>query len=99
MKARRIIDKQFQERIRNEVKEEFTRQSNDMAQRVFKLFCVALHQEFGFGKYRLSRLLQAVNKLSTEREQDEIFWTHVDRIVIEYIGLDFPREDYDKMDE
>lgn len=99
MKARRTIDKQFQQRIRDEVEAEFQKQSNDMAQRVFKLFCVALHQTFGFGKYRLSRQLQAVNELSTEREQDEIFWTHVDRIVIEYIGLDFPREDYDKMDE
>lgn len=78
MKARRRVDPKMQERIKNEVKEEFTRQSNDMAQRVFKLFCVALHQTFGFGKYRLSRLLQAVNELSNEREQDEIFWTHVD---------------------
>ena len=99
MKARRTVDKKFQERIRNEVKEQFHKQSNDMAQRFFKLFCVCLNQEFGFGKYRLSKLIQAVNDVSTEREQDEIFWAHIDRIVIEYIGLDFKKEDYERMDE
>lgn len=99
MKARRTVDKKYQERIRNEVEAEFHRQSNDMALRFFKLFCVCLNQEFGFGKHRLSKLIQAVNDISTEREQDEIFWAHIDRIVIEYIGLDFKREDYDKMDE
>lgn len=99
MKARRTIDKKYQERIRNEVEAEFHKQSNDMAQRFFKLFCVCLNQEFGFGKYRLSRLLQAINNLSGERERDEIFWSHIDRIVIEQIGLDFNREDYERMDE
>lgn len=43
MKARRTIDKKMQERIREEVKEEFQKQSNNMTRRVFKLFCVALH--------------------------------------------------------
>ena len=99
MKARRSIDKKYQERIRNEVEAEFQKQSKDMANRFFKLFCVCLNQEFGFGKYRLSRVLQAVNNLSAEREQDEIFWSHIDRIVIEQIGLDFVKEDYDRMDE
>ena len=101
MKARRSIDKKYQERIRNEVEAEFQKQSKDMANRFFKLFCVALHREpkFRFGKYRLSRVLQVVNDMCVEAEKDEIFWYHVDRIVIEEIGLDFVKEDYDRMDE
>lgn len=97
MKARRTVDKKMQERIRNEVKEEFTRQSNNMTRRHFKLFCVALNQEFGFGKDRLMRLIGKVEEIGTEREQDEVFWSHIDRYV-KHLGLDFPDEDYDRMD-
>ena len=85
--------------IREGVEEEFQRQSNDMARRIFKLFCVMLNQEFGFGKERLCRLIQSVEDISAQREQDEVFWAHVDRVVNEQIGMDFPPEDYDKMDD
>ncbi len=85
--------------IRAGVTEEFQRQSNDMTRRVFKLFCAALNQDFGFGKKRLARLIQAVEDIGTEREQDEVFWAHVDRVVNEQIGMSFEPEDYDKMDK
>lgn len=98
MKARRTVDKKFQERIRDEVKKEFEKQSNDMTCRNFKLICVALNQTFGFGKDRLMRLIQAVEDIGREREQDEVFWSHIDQFVIGQLGLAFKEEDYEKMD-
>ena len=51
MKARyNKISNSFRKDIRAKVEEEFKKQSNDMTLRHFKLFCVSLHQEFGFGK-------------------------------------------------
>ena len=98
MKARyNRVSKSFRKEIRAEVAEHFKEQSNDMTRRVFKLFCVSLHQEFGFGKDRLNRLIAKVEEISTEREQDEVFWSHVDRYC-KSIGLDFPDEDYERMD-
>lgn len=97
MKARRTIDKKMHERIREEVKEEFQKQSNNMTRRVFKLFCVALHQEFGFGKDRLNRTIAKVEEIGGEREQDEVFWAHIDKYITS-LGLDFPEEDYERMD-
>lgn len=97
MKARRTVDKKFQERIRNEVEEEFKRQSGAMTWRIIKIFCIALHQEFGFGKDRLMRMIAKLEEIGIEREQDEVFWAHVDRYN-KHLGLDFPEEDYDRMD-
>lgn len=69
-----------------------------MTRRVFKLFCVALHNEFGFGLQRLSKLLLAVSKQIEKSKSDEVFWYHIDR-ELKAIGLDFPNENYEVMDE
>ena len=98
MKARRRVDPKMQERIRNEVVEHFKEQSNEMTRRIMKIFCVALNQEYGFGKDRLMKLIAKVEELSTEREQDEVFWSHVDRYVNEHIGMAFDEENYERMD-
>lgn len=97
MKAIRTVDKQMQQRIRASVKEEFERQSNEMTRRLFKMACVTLHQEYGFGKDRLNRFIDALEKIATEREQDEVFWAHVDRYC-KVLGLEFANEDYERMD-
>jgi hypothetical protein len=97
MKARIGIDKKTKQKISQEVKAEYGRQGRELSRRHIKLFCVALNEEFGFGKKRLLRLIQRYGDLGAERKEDEIFWSHIDRY-IEQIGLDFPREDYEVMD-
>ena len=97
MKARVTLDKKTKERINLEVKAEYDRQGQDLSRRHIKLFCVALNEEFGFGKDRLLRLIQKYGDLGAERKDDEIFWSHIDRY-LERIGLDFPKEDYEVMD-
>ena len=97
MKARVSIDKKTRQRINDEVKAEFDRQGQELSRGHIKLFCVALNQEFGFGKKRLLRLVQAYGDLGAERKDDEVFWSHIDR-KLEQMGLDFPKENYETMD-
>jgi hypothetical protein len=60
--------------------------------RFFKLMCVSLNEDFGFGEKRLMRLITRISAVSAEHEHDEVYWTHVDRR-IEQLGLEFSKED------
>ncbi len=92
------VSKSFRKEIRAKVEEEFKEQSNNMTRRIMKIFCIALNREFGFGKDRLMRPIAKVEEIGNERDQDEVFWAHVDRIVNEEIGMVWDEEDYDRMD-
>lgn len=99
MKARyNKVSKNFQKQIRNEVAEHFKEQSNDMTRRCLKLFCVASHMAHGHAKKRLMRTIDMVEEISRERDMDEVFWSHIDQYN-KSLGLDFPDEDYDRMDD
>ena len=50
--------------------------------------CVSLHLEFGFGKSRLGRFLMKMNGLMG----DELLWWHIDKLLIDQVGLEFERE-------
>lgn len=67
----RISNKQMAA-IRKEVAKELERQERSNIRRVFKLLCAALHEEYGFGKIRCSRILQRVSNLAAEHENDEV---------------------------
>ena len=81
-----------------ELQKEFKAQSNDLTRRLFKIFCCALHEEFSFGKERCERLILKVEQLASEHDTDEVFWYHIDREIIDYMGLKFSRENYEQMD-
>ena len=68
------------------------RQYKLVMRRFFKLMCVSLNEDFGFGEKRLMRLITRISKVSAEHANDEVFWTHVDRR-IEQLGLEFSKED------
>lgn len=80
MKARiRLQDKlsnKQKEDIREFCAKELREQQTEHTRRAIKIFCVALHQTFGFGKDRIAKALKAIDKLSHDRDQDEIFWNH-----------------------
>ena len=97
MKARTKLNNKIQKQIKEEVKAEYDKKGQDLTRRHIKLMCVALNEQFGFGKDRLLKLVQAYGDLGAERKDDEIFWSHIDR-KLEQIGLDFPKEDYEVMD-
>ena len=97
MKPADILSKDQKSAIRDYAKEQFAKQAKGSVRRVFKLLCLSLHEEFGFGKDRCTRLIQRINALAKEHEQDEVYWTHVDS-VIQDIGVEFEPENYAEMD-
>lgn len=60
----------------------------DVTRRLLKLACVTLHMHFGFGRERLGKFLMQMNGLMG----DELLWWHVDKLLIDQIGLEFDRE-------
>ena len=76
---------------RNRKEDRLTHDAN-LAQRICKFFCYVLHRDFGFGKDRLNRMLCGVVELMTETSEDELFWEHLDQVVIDECGLDFSHE-------
>lgn len=56
--------------------------------RVMKGFCYVLNREFGFGHDRLERLIDEVENLVNEHEVDELFWEHLDKVIIDELRLD-----------
>lgn len=93
----RPASKRERERIRSEVGKELRKQSSDLTRRIFKLFCLALNDQHGFGKKRLQNVIKVVNYFALEREMDEVFWTHVDERM-KQLGLEFQPENYEEMD-
>ena len=67
--------------------------------RYYKLLAVALNEKFGFGKKRIQEVFEAISEVGKQREHDEVFWAHVDKVVIDQIGIEFERENYDDLDE
>ena len=98
MKARyNRISKAQHQAIYNEIRN----QQEGITRRLMKLMCIALNESEGFGNHRLHRVLGVVTLLADESQQDEIFWTHVDRR-IRQLGIteeEMPDEDYEVMDK
>lgn len=98
MKARLPIPKDMKSRLIVEVQKEADKRNEDNTRRLFKLFCVVLNSVFGFGKFRLTKLIMEVSKLIEQSKTDEIFWYHIDKKVIDQIGVQFDRENYEEWD-
>ena len=66
----------------------------DLTRRILKTLCRVLYTEFGWGRTRLIRLINAFTKCMEESDTDEVYWEHTDRIVMDRLGLDFKKRDY-----
>jgi hypothetical protein len=99
MKAFKRLDRQTERRMKIEIQKELEKQRDENVRRIFKLFCVALNQQYGFGKIRSTRLIMKVAELIEQSKTDEIFWYHIDKKVIDSMGILFDREDYEEWDK
>lgn len=73
--------------------DEVLSQKYEQAMRRFmKITCHVLNEHYGFGKHRLSVVCSEIGKLSSEHDNDELFFEHLDRVVIDYLKMNFPRE-------
>lgn len=101
MKARLRVPKQLKNSMVQEAKvmvmKEKEKQNNDMTRRIIKLFCYALNEHYQFGGKRLSELIYYVGELIKESDTDEIFWEHIDRNLIDRIGLNLERDYTDEL--
>ena len=101
MKARIPIPQKQRKALEVEVRaaviKEMENQRNAMMRRFFKIMCYALNNKFGFGSKRLNTLIDAISQTALEADTDEIFWEHLDKIVIDSLGMDFERDYTDEM--
>lgn len=97
LKPSAIVTKQQREAVREFAAEQMRLNAEGNMRRTFKLLCLSLHEEFGFGQKRLCRVIDRINSLAQEHEEDEVYWAHVDRVV-ERLGLNFIQEDYEQVD-
>lgn len=72
--------------------EAMEKQSQQQMRRFFKLMCATLNRRRGFGKGRCMDIVQEIATLAAEHATDEEFWYHLDRVVIDEIGMEFERE-------
>lgn len=79
-------------KVKKQIAEYVQKEEMVATRKIIKLFCVALNEDFAFGKVRLSQLIKKVMGLIEESKTDEIFWGHIDRYVIEQIGMPFEEE-------
>ena len=91
--------KEIDEYVKSKCLEIYQTESVGDFRRYYKLVAVALNNRFGFGKKRILEVFDEISELSRQREQDEIFWAHMDKIVINQIGLEFERENYNDLDK
>lgn len=68
------------------------KETERIVRKTLKMFCVALNREYGFGKARLDKLLDTYFKLVAEEDEDN-FAYHLDKVVIDELGLKFEREE------
>ena len=64
----------------------------DITRRVLKTIIYTLNTEYGYGIKRISRLFNSFTKMLEESSKDEVYWEHIDRVVIDKLGLPFERD-------
>ncbi len=66
----------------------------DLTRRILKTFVFVMYTEFGWGTIRLNRLIKAFNTCLEQSDTDIVYWEHIDRAVIDHLGLNFGKRDY-----
>lgn len=54
----------------------------------------ALYKDFGFGRDRCAKALKSMTEIIEHSDTDEVFWEHIDRVVIDKLKLEFEKRDY-----
>lgn len=82
----RLADREYQKVKDKEI--------NDLTRRIFKTMIFALYQDFGFGRDRCAKALRSMTEIIEHSDTDEVFWEHIDRVVIDKLKLEFDKRDY-----
>jgi hypothetical protein len=82
----RLADREYQKVKDKEI--------NDLTRRIFKTIVFALHKDFGFGRDRCAKALKSMTEIIEHSDTDEVFWEHIDRVIIDKLKLEFDKRDY-----
>lgn len=86
------LSKRQMSALREAADEAVKQREQEHIRRLFKLMCISLNEMYGFGKRRLECVLGQISDLAAEHERDEVYWAHIDRVVIDGLGMEFARE-------
>lgn len=64
-----------------------------------KLLIFTLHTEFGYGHKRISDIIEQVAAKVDDMHNSPVFWDKVDEDVIDNLGFEYPRCDYEAMEK
>lgn len=98
MKARipvnikREAKKEILRLVNNEYSKVRNKENEDITRRIFKTMMFVLKQDFGFGHDRLNKALKEMTEVIKHSSEDEVFWEHLDRVVIDQLKLPFKRD-------
>lgn len=59
-----------------------------------KQCCMPCIKDFGFGRDRCAKALKSMTEIVEHSDTDEVFWEHIDRVVIDKLKLEFDKRDY-----
>lgn len=90
--------KELDEYVKNKGLEIYQREATEDFRRYYKLVAITLNKKFRFGKKRILEVFEYISELSRDRETDPVFWSHIDKIVIDQLGLDWQKENYTDLD-
>lgn len=93
MKARIPLNSKQKKLLIEAARKELMREQYGFTRRIFKAFCYCLNRDFQFGNIRLNKLIRSVENLLKETSTDEIFWEHLDRVVIDELKIPFECEE------
>ena len=94
MRARIPIDKRTKKQSSKRLRQKYKNGNLRQHSAFFKLFCYVLHNDYGFLR-RCYDVIGKVSELIKEQDEDPIFCEHLDRAVINQLGLPFSREKTD----
>ena len=70
-------------------------EQRNMMRRFFKILCYVLNENFSFGKNRLLKVISEIEETSRLHNEDEEFWYHLDKRIIEQMNIQFDYEEYE----
>lgn len=79
-----------------EYKKVAKKERDGMARRIIKTMIYVLHEYFGFGIIRAARAMHYFQKTIEQSDQDEVYWEHIDQVVIDYLKIGFERDYTDR---
>ena len=86
--------------VEKEVKRLYSKLEAEQFRRWLKLIGLTLHSKrFRFGRDRIAEVYKELTEFSKQRDNDEIFWKHVDDVIIGELKIPFEREDYSSLDK